>query len=444
MSSLYGAVNGFVVPKPRNQRPTTGLPKVPIMPLTSNYRTSPTIATTSSSATTTKTSTSLNAIVDTAVAVASLSATAKLLSSIGIGAVASKKPGLLDGVAVGALSRLTYWVFQPLFLLCSVSFTIAQTSRGKSSASGLPLWIMPLVALVQIGMGALLARLVGRVANLEEEEGYDVSMCTTFGNSGPLPLIFADALFGPGITSDVTSCISFYLLAWSPLFWSFGPYLLGCGKPVEKADNESLGAQIMSTIKQFLSPPVVGCIAGLVVGSTPFLRDALVGGWASPLYGAFRTLGGAYVPAAVLVLAGSLMGQKKPAAETSDDDDTDDDDKAAAKPTENKTASPKALMTILTSRFVLAPVMSLLSVRFLDGLGWLGTGRSRAVLRFCLLMEGCMPPAQNSVIMLQLENLPDRASKLAKTLALVYAIAVIPVTLLMSACLGISGILQYD
>ena len=55
-----------------------------------------------------------------------------------------------------------------------------------------------------------------------------------------------------------------------------------------------------------------------------------------------------------------------------------------------------------------------------------------------------MPPAQNSVIMYQLDGLPERAGKMAKTLALIYSMAVVPVTLLLSACLALSGIMMYS
>jgi hypothetical protein len=46
--------------------------------------------------------------IDAAVAVAAMSATAKLLSSIGIGGWAAKRPNLLDDAAVSSLSKLTY------------------------------------------------------------------------------------------------------------------------------------------------------------------------------------------------------------------------------------------------------------------------------------------------------------------------------------------------
>jgi hypothetical protein len=54
-----------------------------------------------------------------------------------------------------------------------------------------------------------------------------------------------------------------------------------------------------------------------------------------------------------------------------------------------------------------------------------------------------MPPAQNSVLLYSLSGLKDRASGMAKTLALMYTLAVIPVTILMSACISFSGIAAF-
>jgi predicted permease len=97
----------------------------------------------------------------------------------------------------------------------------------------------------------------------------------------------------------------------------------------------------------------------------------------------------------------------------------------------------------MASRFLLAPLLSLVMVSTLSSFNLLGSGRSRAILTFVLLMEGCMPPAQNSVIMLQLEGLTERAGRMAKMLALLYSVAVVPVTILMSGCLGLSEILNF-
>lgn len=370
---------------------------------------------------------------DKTVAIAALSATAKLLSSVGLGSLAALRPNLLDAAAVSALSRLTYWVFQPCFLLCSVAGTLAKASSGANT--GLPksmLLLMPLAAMIQISLGSLTAKAVNKVLKFPEEEARDFTMCTTFGNSGPLPLIFADALFGGALRADVTACISFYLLMWSPLFWSAGRMILGTYDGAGDSEKKGM-SRIKSEVGKLLSPPVIGSILGVVIGGTGWIRDACLGqhGLGAPLYGACNTLASAYLPAAVLVLAGSLVQNSLKST-------------GAVAETGATGVSTKAIVSIMFSRFCLAPLIAFATVRALELCGFLSFGRAKAVVVFTLLMEGCMPPAQNSVIMYQLDGLPERAGKMAKTLALIYSMAVAPVTLLLSACLALSGIMQFQ
>uniref|UniRef100_A0A7S2URC9 Uncharacterized protein n=1 Tax=Attheya septentrionalis TaxID=420275 RepID=A0A7S2URC9_9STRA len=378
---------------------------------------------------------------DPAVATASVSATAKLLASIGLGSIAARIPNVLDAGAVSALSRLTYWVFQPAFLLCSVSKTFA----GDQALPKSVLLLMPVAGICQCLLGAIVAKIMTSTvfSGLPEEERKAVSVCTIFGNSGPLPLIFADALFGarsPALLGDVTACISFYLLAWSPLFWSFARIVLGT-IPKDNTVNKTLGQKCKGYFKTFFSPPVAGSALGVFVGLCPPLRHAFCSpnGLLSPVFGALSTLGSAYLPAAVLVLAGSLAGKKAPTP----------DGEATTTTTSNNKISPASVAAIMMSRFCLAPILSFGIVKLLDLLKLLpsaaGTGaRARAVVMFVLLMEGCMPPAQNTVIILQLDGLKDRAASMAKTLALIYSISVIPVTILLSACLAASKIMTFS
>ena len=112
-----------------------------------------------------KSSTTLNALLNTAVLSASLSATAKLLSSITIGALTTpagpKKFGnILDASAVSALSRLTYWLFQPCFLLTGVASTLAKATSGTGGLPTSALMLLPLAALVQISLGAIAAKML--------------------------------------------------------------------------------------------------------------------------------------------------------------------------------------------------------------------------------------------------------------------------------------------
>jgi len=401
---------------------------------------------------------------DRTVASASLSATAKLLSSIGLGGLAAKKPNVLDAAAVSALSRLTYWVFQPAFLLCSVSQTMYRASTpGTGGLPGKFLAIMPLAAVLQIGLGALAGMVITKFAGLaSDEEARDVRMCTTFGNSGPLPLLFADALFGKSaVAGEVVACVSFYLLVWSPLFWSFGRVILGTygsggaddddsANGAAAAASTSAASKIVKQAKEILSPPVIGSILGVIVGSVPFLQKSMVArtGFAAPLYGALTTLGTAYLPAALLVLAGSLVGSSGGGAKgdaKQPDKNAVNGDGQSSTSVSSASPSPKAIFSIFFSRFLMAPLLSFGLLNALASLGLLGPAgtRPRAVVSFVLLMEGCMPPAQNSVIMLQLEGLKVRAKSMAKLLTLMYSFAVLPVTILLSACLSASHIMTY-
>lgn len=375
--------------------------------------------------------------VDPAVAVASLSATAKLLASIGLGGLAAKKPNVLDPAAVSALSRLTFWIFQPAFLLCSVSKTMYNASTGGAGLPGRFLALMPLTAMLQIGLGAVVGKLITKFAGMPDEEARDVCMSVTFANSGPLPLIFADALFGgTSLLSDVVACVSFYLLVWSPLFWSYGRVILGTYADGDSGAPKSLTKKILGETKKILSPPVIGSILGVVVGSVPICQRLFFRGLFKPLYGALSTLGTAYLPAALLVLAGSLVGRKPEAKSTEINGD---------ETTTGTNPSLKAIITIFLSRFCLAPLLSLAALQSMQLAGLLGPPgtRARAVITFVVMCEGCMPPAQNSVIMLQLEGLQVRAQSMAKLLTILYSLAVVPVTILLSACLATSSIMSF-
>ncbi len=388
--------------------------------------------------------TSLNGLLNPAVLTASLSATTKLLSSIGIGALTTpagpKQFGnILDGAAVSSLSRLTYWLFQPCFLLCGVASTLAKAA--SSSDTGLPtssLLLLPLAGLVQITLGSIAAKCITTkkfgirpkflgIDTDDDDGAADIRMCTTFANSGPLPLILADALFGGALLSDVAACVSFYLLCWSPLFWSLGPIILN----LNQGDAND---GVLDKIKKLLSPPVMGSILGILLGSNGLMRGLFLGADAplAPVFGALKTFGVAYLPSAILVLAGSLV-KKKDASKVESDDSS------------SSSVHPKTIVALLASRFILSPILALSTVHLLSiaNLMPVDNARTLAIVTFTLLMEGCMPPAQNSVIMLQLAQEKERAGKMAKLLTVIYALSAVPVTLLLSGCLGISGILNF-
>jgi predicted permease len=414
-------------------------------------------------------STSLSSTINSAVFTASLSATAKLLSSIGLGAVITPSGPImfgrvLDDTTVTSLSKLTYWLFQPCFLFCGVATTLAKaTSPGSNGLPKNALFLMPIASILQIGLGSITGKIITtkkfgirqRLLGIEEkddESANDIKMCTTFANSGPLPLILSEALFGRSsadLLTDVNACVSFYLLAWSPLFWTFGRVILGTNKKSygSSCENTSRTQIFVTSVKNISSPPVMGSILGVMIGSNPLLRNLLVNpkGLLSPLFGAMNTLGSAYLPAVILVLAGSLVGSPKVDTSTIEKQKGNNLKNEVATEENEKNICFKTIVTLLVSRFLLSPIMAATTLYILSCLNLLQfhSSRTLSIVIFTLMMEGCMPPAQNSVIILQLDGKKERAAKMAKLLTIMYSVSTLPVTLLLGWCLSTSEILNF-
>jgi Membrane transport protein len=271
-------------------------------------------------------------------------------------------------------------------------------------------------------------------------------MCTTFANAGPLPLMFNDALFPAAspIRQNVAAAISFYLLVWMPLFWMFGRDILAIPDKSLISNTTINTNRFMIAINKVLSPPIIGSIIGVIIGCIPILRNACFSGDSSssflrPVISAISTLGSAYIPVAVLILAGSLFGSES----KSNQIQIIDDDQACLVIDTNDTIctdyarpSKQAMLSIFIARFVLAPIVSFGLLFSFQKSGWLLNCPSStlSVFTFVLLMEGCMPPTQNSVIMLQLEQEPERAARMAKLLTTLYLLSLFPVTILISIC----------
>jgi predicted permease len=207
-------------------------------------------------------------------------------------------------------------------------------------------------------------------------------MCTTFANSAPLPLVFADSLFAnnPSMKADMTACISFYLLVWSPVFWTLGPMLLQSAQErLELVDVELDGSKNKETatnvperrklsgkfiISKILSPPVIGSILGVVVGTSSTLQAVFLqsDSIAEPVYGAAQTFASAYLPATILVLAGSMVtvessnadGNERP-AELFDDAGKP---MPMASPNGNRQLSWRAILCIAAARFIVSPIIT--------------------------------------------------------------------------------------
>lgn len=224
-----------------------------------------------------------------------------------------------------------------------------------------------------------------------------------------------------------------YLLGWSPLFWVLAPYLLGKGQNQSKTPAE----RRKELVTRILSPPILGSIAGLAVGMcSPLMSMLQTGGVLNPLYEALRTLGAGYLPAVLLVLSGSLI-PSPPSVE----------EKAYSNPQGSESDSPvtgwgstaKEVGAIFASRFLLMPFVGFF---LLSGkVPFLEAAVRDPLLLFILLLETCMPSAQNLTVILQLQGDRFAAARMARLLLLVYVLGVPAMSFWLSRVLLVSKVI---
>lgn len=371
---------------------------------------------------------------------AAMKAVAKLLSTCGIGVWASQA-GLLNSAALGVLSKLIFSLFQPCLLFVNVCTTVAKLGEAGSSAA---LYMLPLAGIFQITLGYFIGKIIsffvyGRKA--ESEESKQLLACATFSNSGPLPLVFSDALFrgnaDPTLLTRSVAYISLYLLGWSPFFWVVAPGILEERK--EGEDKKSFITNIKSAVPRMVSPPVVASILGMIFGflkpvNQYFLPSSSV---LNPVFEAMRTLSTGYLPCVLLVLAGSLSGSSGPKPEegvgkwppgkslTNEVKEKNVVEKILAKANENSAFALQILMIYMV-KFLLLPVtgFTLLTTvqKFFPAVATIF--RNDPLLLFILLLETCMPSAQNTTVILNLQGKKSAAGRLARTLLAVYILGV--------------------
>lgn len=320
-------------------------------------------------------------------------AVSKLLTTLAVGVIASKRK-LLEAETLKALSKTVYHIFLPALLFANITRTLSLQSPG-------PLLILPFVALAQVAFGLILGLIGSKLLKLNPSESRIYTVCTGFGNSAALPLLFANSLFeGTKHLAPTISAISFFLVGWTGLFWSFG-YNILAGIPSNGEDAApkppSNDSKIMQLIKRALSPPLIAAMLALLVGLSPFKRSFV----ATPLFSALQTLGAGYAPAAILILAGSLARKTE---------------------TAEKYSLTKMATGICITRFLAMPLYAIMAFKFAPGLF------KTPYVILAMLLEAIMPPAQNSTLILNLENRPDAASGVAKILLAVYTLGVIPIS----------------
>ena len=378
----------------------------------------------------------------------------------------------LTAPMVQSLSKTCFTILLPMFLFTSIMRTV-QANGGRLTKNTM---MIPFIAIFHcIIVNFIMRYFLLPLVNMDSksDEGRSTLVCCTFGNSGVIPLIFAEALFrhNVDVLQKAYSFVSLYLVGWSPFFWSFGRFsLLGSvhSNQAQKSkfdlwkvhEDRSMMTIIydqVTFLKSLFPPPVIGVLTGLLIASIPLLRNLFMGentvnGENKPILGvvfnSLQNLGRAANPLALLVLTSSLaFGRMK---------EDQNEGSSNVKTNSNTTSSSHSTMTLVKrlscvsiARFIISPLLMMIILRntigSLDDFASIRASGSHddgiiavsenSMIWFILMLQSCMPPAQNSVLMLQVAEKTREASTMAKFLFSIYSLAMIPIVLISTTLL---------
>lgn len=334
---------------------------------------------------------------------------------------------LLTRPMVASLSKTTFGILLPMFLGTSIMKTIEKYGLRKSSLAGPILGVLHPFLLYHISLNLILP-LFG--VDCDSEDGRCAAVCSAWGNTSVVPLIFVESLFrnNPERKAASYGNIALYLVGWSPFFWSYGQKaLLG---DTAKSGNGSTA--FLSKARSVFSPPVTGVSIGLILALIPSIRKLVMG----PLrttFTSFETFGRAASPLSLLVLTSSLAlnvgvgGNSAP-------------DKAGGRSADIDSAFVRQWMCVALTRFVISPLVVFGLLQGLLRVGLIPDATVDPILWFISILQGCMPSAQNLVLMLQVANKPEKSGEIASFLFFVYTSSMVPIVLIVSMALQHFGL----
>jgi len=144
-----------------------------------------------------------------------------------------------------------------------------------------------------------------------------------------------------------------------------------------------------------------------------------------------QSFGKAYSPAALLVLASSLAASPP---EASEGDGSDGGEEGYLRHRVPQVAA------VAAARFVMIPLCSFALLQGALRMRWLAPDPLRD---FMILLQTCMPPAQNTVLALQVGGMTQRATQMARVLLCLYLMSAVPIagvlTVLLQTYAGAGG-----
>lgn len=424
------------------------------------------------------------------------------------------------------VSKLAFNVMLPAYLCTRVAATLYLSPLTKALA------VLPMSAMAQVifgaGIGVGVTVIVNKIfaytaaANKEDMENEEllevekrerdmsrlgIAACS-FGNTFTLPLVFLTEVLGRARADETAGYIALYLIGWTPVLWTVG-FLLIAG-PVAVAGLSKSGekkyamrdayltarATMIRISKELLNPPLLGIIAGVLIGATP-LKEIFVGNFTEAttdfpmilsfisvvfrsLFELAASIGAAALPGQMLVLASSLVkitpedvekriarAKKERMRAVANRDDDDDDVEETRKNPFAMTIQfvvgcverawrvfagalgrlrggfaylfrldvpdARALAAACIVRFIALPGACLFGLLFLRALNS-PWFPSDPSAALVLLTMSCMPAAQNLVLLTQLrDETRPLAQRLAALMLRQYVFAIVPVTFWLTA-----------
>eukprot|EP00563_Minutocellus_polymorphus_P017589 CAMPEP_0197726804 /NCGR_PEP_ID=MMETSP1434-20131217/17192_1 /TAXON_ID=265543 /ORGANISM="Minutocellus polymorphus, Strain CCMP3303" /LENGTH=395 /DNA_ID=CAMNT_0043312831 /DNA_START=22 /DNA_END=1209 /DNA_ORIENTATION=- len=358
-----------------------------------------------------------------------------IASIIGAGCVERE---MLTRPTIKALSKATFSILLPMFLCTSIIQSVAKYGLKRSSLA------VPMLAIVQstcllLASKLILLPLAG--IDVESDDGRATTICCSFGNSGVVPLIFCESLFRQSANSDYvaqsTAFVSLFLIGWSPYFWSFGRSVLMPDRS-NSSETKSNATKLMDLAKRALPPPVVGVFVGLFIATTPLCRlflspsDCEAKAPLSIMFNSVANFGRAASPLSLLILVSSLaIGAGIGKHNTSED--ASKQIERGGEGAEANLLTKWAVVSIM--RFLFSPALMYGLLHLAELIGAIGGIDDNPMLWFVLILEATMPPAQNSVTMLQVADRGDDAASLAMFLFSVYLTSMVPVVIVLTLAL---------
>ncbi|QDZ19859.1 hypothetical protein HOP50_03g23760 [Chloropicon primus] len=370
------------------------------------------------------------------------------------------------------LSKVAFNVLLPCLLCSKVAVTLIKL--GDPSMLG-----VPIVGFLQIGVGlaagAVLYSIAERFLVSKEvpakamavggaSDGPAEGEVTTeqktsqvmksivkascaFGNSVTLPLIFFSTLLSGAQYDLAAGYTALFLIAWSPALWSLGYAMFVSNDGVEKKENMSFLQKIgsfLASLKQYMNPPMIGVLAGVVIGLTP-LSNVFFPSTESMAGASFVTKLALGIPKSAMelveLMAGSLLAIQTMvlAASLLPTDGPKD------KPLDWKELlSPKsklevgALIITLFVRFLVVPFAGLGIVNVFQTMKWLPND---PICYLVVLVQAVMPSAQNIVLLMNLQSSTrPLAPVMARILLQIYLLSVVPLALWMGFLLPMIGL----